>query len=81
MFVSVREKASGQKCTERDDVAGCFGCIHPLVDGSLQLFGRAPMAAFNGDAAQNREKERRHWGERRSASLNKIILRNVALLI
>lgn len=24
----------------------------------LQLFGRAPMAAFSGDAAQNRENER-----------------------
>lgn len=26
----------------------------------LQLFGRAPVAAFNGDAAQNRKK--RDWG-------------------
>lgn len=34
------------------------------MDGSLQLFGRAPMAAFTGDAAQNREKERRQRGER-----------------
>lgn len=54
----MREKASGQKCTQRDDVVGCFGCSHPLVDGSLQLFGRAPMAAFNGDAAQT-ERERK----------------------
>lgn len=36
----------------------CFGCSHPLVDGSLQLFGRAPMAAFTGDAAQKKETVR-----------------------
>lgn len=43
---------SWQKCIERDDVS-CFGCSH----GSLQLFGRAPMAAFGGDAAQNGKKD------------------------
>lgn len=40
---------------EGDDVVACFGCSHPLVDGSVQLFGRAPLAAFNGDAAQKGE--------------------------
>lgn len=62
------ERASGQKCTQRGDVVGCFGCSRPLVDGSLQLFGRAPMAEFTSDAAQNR-KRKETWGERSSASL------------
>ena len=53
------ERARGRKCIQRDDVVACFGCSHPLVDGSLQLFGRAPMAAFNGDAAQNRKRKKR----------------------
>lgn len=28
------------------------------MDGSLQLFGRAPMAAFTSEAAQNRKREK-----------------------
>lgn len=40
---------------EGDDEVACFGCSHPLVDGSVQLFGRAPLAAFNCDAAQKGE--------------------------
>lgn len=31
----------------------------------LQLFGRAPMAAFNGDAAQNRKRKKGDSGGRR----------------
>lgn len=36
----------------------------------LQLFGRAPMAALNGDAAQNRKRKKgESRGEKSSASL------------
>lgn len=78
MFVCVcvreRQSAGGRKCIQRDDVVGCFGCSHPLVDGSLQLFGRAPMAAFNGDAAQNRKKGDGGWGIGALSSLqNRVI--------
>lgn len=64
VYVCVSERTSGQKCIQRGDVVGCFGCSQSLVDGSLQLFGRAPMAAFTGDAAQNRKRKKGDSGGR-----------------
>ncbi len=51
------------------------------MDGSLQLFGRAPMAAFNGDAAQNRKRKRKKGDSRGRRVLPLFITQLCFLLI